>query len=133
MAAGDISKTNINVKGIIGAYLYGSYIYFLTETGEIGRYTISGGAITFPFTTFSYNTAADEMKVALKSKKITAVCGSTTTLYCGMDNGTIFSVTTGYAVVFLAKLPGKVTSLQYASNVLYATLDNGEVYTVATA
>jgi hypothetical protein len=133
MAAGDISKTNISVKEILGAYLYGSYIYFITAKGDIARYTISGGAIDYPFTTFTYATAADERKVALGEKKITAVCGSTTTMYCGMDDGTIFSVTTGYAVVFLTRLPGKVVALQYASNVLYAVLDNGAVYTVATA
>ena len=133
MAAGDVTKLNIFVKGILAGYLYGAYIYFVTDTGEIARYTISGGAIDYPFTTFTYNTAADEGKVGLKSKKITALAGSTTTLYCAMDDGTIFSITTGYAVVFLARLPGKVVAMQYASNVLYCVVDDGTVYTVATA
>jgi|WetSurMetagenome_2_1015567.scaffolds.fasta_scaffold289497_2 hypothetical protein len=71
------------------------------------------------------------------ANKVSAVCGSTTNIYLGYDNGDIKKMTTSGVLSELTtktKLPGKIVALVYTglTVAMIAILDNGKVYKVHT-
>ncbi len=112
MATAKIEKHSSSIVGMDGSA--GTYVYFVTQAGQLRRYTISGGAL---------------VDICRFVPPVKCLATDNTTIYYSMGQGRLMSYTISGGVHSQhLKFDAEITSLSLRSAVLYIGLSDGSVY-----